>query len=165
MARTILIVEDTDLCRDIIELALMGLDDIDVRAVGSAEEALRKLDDNSICAIVTDLRLASRLDSMDGFEFIAAVRAHHLHASLPIVVISGDSHPALAQRLSGLGVDAYFGKPYSPAAVRSKLEQLIFLSGARSPGASASESDRGPQSASHNQSSVVSPPSSEHKVS
>ena len=33
--------------------------------------------------------------------------------------------PRTAARLATLGANAYFPKPYSPAAVRHKLEQLI----------------------------------------
>ena len=121
MTRTILVVEDTDLCRDVIEAALMRVPDVQVRTVGTAEEALRCLAEDDICALVTDLNLPN----MDGFELIEAVRAHPRRASLPIMVISGDSDPRTPARLAGLGANAYFSKPYSPAEVRSRLEQLI----------------------------------------
>jgi len=121
MTRTILVVEDTDLCLDALEVALMKVPDVRVRMVGTAEEALRCLAEDDICALVTDLHLPH----MDGFELIEAVRAHPRRASLPILVISGDSDPRTPARLAGLGANAYFSKPYSPAEVRSRLEQLI----------------------------------------
>jgi two-component system, chemotaxis family, chemotaxis protein CheY len=62
---------------------------------------------------------------MDGFDLIEAVRANPDHATLPILVISGDSDPRTPARLTRLGANAYFPKPYSPAEVRSRLEQLI----------------------------------------
>jgi CheY-like chemotaxis protein len=62
---------------------------------------------------------------MDGFELIQAIRSEPRCVSLPILVVSGDSDPRTAARLATLGANAYFPKPYSPAAVRHRLEQLI----------------------------------------
>jgi two-component system, chemotaxis family, chemotaxis protein CheY len=119
--RTVLIVEDTDLCSEALEVALTCVPGVEVRAVTTAEEALRCLGDSAICALVTDLHLPS----MSGFDLIEAVRSGPRCPPLPILVISGDSDPRTPSRLTGLGVSAYFPKPYSPAEVRSKLEQLI----------------------------------------
>jgi CheY-like chemotaxis protein len=44
---------------------------------------------------------------------------------LPIIVVSGDTDPRTPERLASIGVDAFFPKPYSPAQVRLKLEQLL----------------------------------------
>ena len=60
---------------------------------------------------------------MDGFELIDRVRANQVHADLPIVVVTG-STVHISDRLRGRGVNAIFPKPYSPAVVREKLEQL-----------------------------------------
>jgi len=121
MPRTVLIVEDTDICRDALEVALMRMAGVDVRVVATAEEALKQLAGDSVCALVTDLHLPS----MDGFALIEAVRSDPHHSSLPILVISGDTDPRTPERLAGLGANAYFPKPYSPAEVRVRLEQLI----------------------------------------
>ena len=121
MARTVLVVEDTELGRDALEVALMRVPDVRVRTVETAEEALRCLAEDDICALVTDLHLPH----MDGFELIETVRAQPRRSSLPILVISGDTDPRTPARLAGLGANAYFSKPYSPAEVRSRLEQLL----------------------------------------
>lgn len=121
MRRTVLIVEDADLCRDALELALMGIPELTLKIVGTAEEALRQLSAGDISALVTDLNLPA----MDGFELIEKIRSEPARAGLPILVISGDSDPRTPARLVRLGADAYFPKPYSPAEVRSKLERLL----------------------------------------
>jgi DNA-binding response OmpR family regulator len=118
MPRTILIVEDTEPSRDMLEMALMQLPGIAIRAVGTAEEALLCLASNEITALVTDLNLPR----MDGFQLIAAVRAG---SDMPIMVISGDNDPRTLERLVTLGASAYFPKPYSPSQVRQRLEELI----------------------------------------
>jgi len=93
-----------------------------VRVAPTARQALDLLmADGGFCAVVTDLNLPA----MDGFELIQRVRSDSRTARLPIVVISGDSDPRTPERIYRLGADAYFGKPYSPAQVRRKLEQLL----------------------------------------
>jgi len=127
--RTVLIVEDSGFCQDALEVALKDLEGVRVWAVTSAEAALARIKVDDVCAIVTDLHLASRgglhPDHMDGFELIAAVRSRPNHTTLPILVISGDTDPVTPLRLKQLGADAFFAKPFSPLAVRQKLEQLI----------------------------------------
>jgi two-component system chemotaxis response regulator CheY len=121
MTRTVLVVEDAELCRDTLEVALLKIPNLSVHSVTSAEEALQWLASKDICALVTDLRLPR----MDGYELIETIRSEPERSSLPILVISGDSDPEVPARVAGLGADAYFSKPYSPAAVRHKLAELL----------------------------------------
>ncbi len=120
--RTVLIVEDTPSCSETLEVALTNMPGIEVRSVATAEEALGQLASSDVCAIVTDLHLPS----MSGFDLIRSVRTREGGEALPILVISGDVDPRTPVRLIGMGVNAYFPKPYSPAEVRSTLEQLIY---------------------------------------
>lgn len=121
--RTVLIVEDAESCATTLEFALLGIPHIHVRVAPTARQALELLASagGQISAIVTDLNLPS----MDGFELIERVRSDTRTARLPIVVVSGDSDPRTPERIHRLGADAYFGKPYSPALVRQKVEQLL----------------------------------------
>jgi two-component system, chemotaxis family, chemotaxis protein CheY len=121
MTRTILIVEDTEPSRDVLEMALTQLPGIVVYSVATAEEALLCLASNEISALVTDLNLPR----MDGFQLIAAVRGLSHGSDMPIMVISGDNDPRTLERLVDLGATAYFPKPYSPSEVRQRLEELI----------------------------------------
>ncbi|MGI8742825.1 MAG: response regulator [Bryobacteraceae bacterium] len=123
MTRTILIVEDVDLCAATLEIALLTLPDLIVQSATSAEEAWQFLLGGGISALITDIHLPK----MDGFELIQRIRSQPRFTRLPILVISGDSDPATPGRLQSLGADAYFSKPYSPAEVRARLEQLIHV--------------------------------------
>jgi CheY-like chemotaxis protein len=72
-------------------------------------------------AVVTDLQLPF----LDGFEFIAAVRADKRYLRLPIVVVTGNNDPESRNRVRQLGADAFFTKPYSPLEIRQTLEGLL----------------------------------------
>jgi DNA-binding response OmpR family regulator len=121
MKRLVLIVEDVESCRDTLEVALMELPDLAVQSVTSGEEALEWLAANEVCALVTDLHLPH----MDGCELIEAIRFELKRSSMPILVISGDGDPFTPDKVTRLGANAYFAKPFSPAEVRHKLAELI----------------------------------------
>ncbi len=71
--------------------------------------------------MVTDLNMPR----MDGYELIRRVRADQRLSGMPIIVVSADTDPMTPQRIAALGVEAFFSKPFSPALVRRKLEQLL----------------------------------------
>ena len=120
---TILIVEDATTWATTLEMAFLAIPDIAVTVLPTAQEALRLLAsaDCSVSAVVTDLNMPR----MDGFEFIERIRAEPRHRRLPIIVVSGDTDPGTPERLASIGANAFFPKPYSPAQVRLKLEQLL----------------------------------------
>ena len=120
--RGVLIVEDSENSAAMLEIAFSGIPHVSVVLVRSAVEALRILNNGmGIQAIVTDLNMPN----MDGYEFIRRVRSDRKLAALPIMVISADTDPATPHRIAALGVDAFFPKPFSPAQVRWKLEQIL----------------------------------------
>jgi DNA-binding response OmpR family regulator len=127
--RTVLIVEDSDTSADTLEIALLSLPDVRIMHAGTGRIAWRLIQNERVAAIITDLHLPH----MDGFELIERVRAANGAAHLPIIVISGDSDPGTPERVRRLGADAYFAKPYSPAAVRGMLERLLHENSSPSP--------------------------------
>ncbi len=123
MASTVLIVDDSESCRAMLEVALHGLPGVELRTASDGREALAAIAccGESLRVLVTDLQLPR----MDGFELIAAVRALPGRSSLPVIVISGDCHPSTPERLRLLAVNHHIVKPYSPAAVRRILERYL----------------------------------------
>jgi len=121
--RNILIVEDSENSAATIEIALLGIPGLSVLRAPSGLEALRILREPGcdVQAIITDLNMPR----MDGFELIQQVRADGRTAAVPIIVVSADTDPATPERVARMKVDAFFAKPFSPAQVRRKLEQLL----------------------------------------
>ena len=121
--KLVLIVEDNETCAETLQIALESIPGIETRIIHTPRAALAALRESTfeIAAIVTDLHMPQT----DGFDLIRQFRGEPRFAGLPILLISGDSDPRLPQRALSQGADAFFGKPYSPAAVRRKLEQLL----------------------------------------
>lgn len=119
--RRILVIDDSEDCAATLEIALGSIAGWVVRATSTAEQALEALEAGNVAAIITDLHLPA----MDGLELVRRVSADRRWAGIPILVISGDSDPATPQRARQAGAAAFFAKPYSPVAVRQKIEELI----------------------------------------
>jgi CheY-like chemotaxis protein len=47
------------------------------------------------------------------------------HASTPLLVISAAADPHAGERALEAGADAFFAKPFSPALLRNKLQELM----------------------------------------
>jgi CheY-like chemotaxis protein len=128
MPKLVLIVEDSETCAETLQIALESIPGVEVRSIHSSGAAIAYLNDrdSEIAAIVTDLNLAKTTGlPEDGLDLIRQLRAEPRFARLPILLISGDSDPRLSERALAQGADAFFPKPYSPSAVRRKLEQLL----------------------------------------
>jgi CheY-like chemotaxis protein len=121
MSRLALIVDDSETCAETLQIALERIEGLEVRVVRSPRAAIAMLRDAEIAAIITDLHMPQS----DGLDLIRQLRAKPRFAALPILLISGDSDPSLPARALANGADAFFAKPYSPAEVRRKLEQLL----------------------------------------
>jgi two-component system chemotaxis response regulator CheY len=121
--RAVLIVEDAETCASTLEIIFSSIRGLKILTADSGERAWALLENSheDIRALVTDLHRPG----MDGFELIDRVRTNRLHAGMPIVVITGSTDPHVSDHLRQRGVNAVFAKPYSPALVREKLEQLL----------------------------------------
>jgi len=122
-SRAVLIVEDSENSAATLEIAFLAIPGLSVLLASSAFEALRILrrPDIAVQAVVTDLNMPR----MDGFEMIRRIREDQGLSSTPIIVVSADTDPTTPERVAQLGVSAFFPKPYSPAQVRRKLEQIL----------------------------------------
>jgi DNA-binding response OmpR family regulator len=119
--RLVVVIDDSQECAATIEIALGAIPGLMVSVAESAEHALGMLKGGNVVAVVTDLHLPG----MNGLDLIASIRGDARWAGIPIFVISGDTDPATPERVRIAGATAFFPKPYSPLAVRHRLEELI----------------------------------------
>jgi DNA-binding response OmpR family regulator len=119
-APRVLVVEDEPEMRDLLADNL-ELEGYRVAAVGSAEEALLRIDRHSFALILLDVMLPQA----SGFELCRAVRARD--ARIPIIMLTARTDES--DRVLGLdlGADDYVSKPFSVrellARVRSQLRR------------------------------------------
>ena len=121
MMRTILIVEDNEDCRKILELSLARIPGALVRAVATAEEALPHLLSGEVGALVTDLGLPQ----MNGYELIELFRTQSGCSKVPVIIVTADISPDAQTRAAASGANAFFTKPFYPSEIRQGLLSLI----------------------------------------
>ncbi|HEX9083243.1 MAG TPA: response regulator, partial [Gemmatimonadaceae bacterium] len=84
--KNLLVVEDNETQRQSI-VELIAHDDVDITAVGSAEEALGKLHERHFDCMVLDLGLRS--GDMGGFDLLEKVKSDPDNHDLPIIIYTG----------------------------------------------------------------------------
>jgi DNA-binding NtrC family response regulator len=79
-----------------------------VRAVDSAEEGLKLLEQEDFFMVISD----ARLGNMSGYEFLEKAKARWPH--LPILIITAYATPRLAVEAIKAGAIDYLAKPFAP---------------------------------------------------
>src|SRR5256714_1136528 len=103
----LLVVDDEKNMRLSLE-AVMADEGYEVRAVDSAEQALRLLEQEDFFMIITD----ARLNGMSGYEFLGQLK--HKWPSLPVLMITAFATPKLAVEAIKAGAIDYLAKPFAP---------------------------------------------------
>ena len=104
MRKTLLIVEDTDLSRDL--LVQIFEDSYELEVASDGETALEIVSARMPDLILMDIGLPGRLD---GLEAVRAIRARA--ASVPIIAVSSRVMPGDRERALDAGCDDFVAKP------------------------------------------------------
>lgn len=123
---TVLVVDDSINVRRLLVLTLEKAG-YQVAQAKDGQDALDKLAAGlQVQAVICDIEMPR----LDGYGFLARVKAIPDLQQLPIAMLtsrSGDKHRQLAMNL---GATAYFSKPYNEQALLQTLEKLVGLVGA-----------------------------------
>ena len=95
-----------------------------VQQAKDGQEAMEKLQDGlAIAGVICDIEMPR----LDGYGFLAQVRAQQRFRSLPIMMLtsrSGDKHRQMA---FSLGASAYFSKPFQEQELLQTLKSFLDL--------------------------------------
>lgn len=119
----VLLVDDAEDCLATLDVALADMDGVALRPFRSAEDALECLGRQAVAAVVTDIQLPN----MNGLDLVRQIRRMPSGRNVAIIVLSAGPDPGTPGNAMKAGADAFFAKPFSPLAVRRKLEELIHV--------------------------------------
>jgi len=119
----VLVVEDEPDGQEVVR-GILDYFNIAADTVGTAEDAIHLLNQNSYNAAVIDLALPG----MDGMELVAAIRDSRNTASLPCIAVTAFHTSAVKQQALEAGFNAYLPKPIDDVAFVSALDRLISAS-------------------------------------
>ncbi len=121
MAEKILVVEDEQSIRTIVEYALRDAG-FEVVSAARGDDALTMVDDGGIDLVVLDIMLPG----VDGLEVCKRVRADH---TMPIIMLSARSEELDKVLGLELGADDYVTKPFSPRELVSRVKANLRRAG------------------------------------
>jgi len=118
---TVLIVDDDGGIREILHRLIVR--DFGAYVVEAADGlvALQRLVSDPVDLVILDLVMPG----MSGIETLAAIRRSPAYATVPVVVLSGQSDESRVIQASRLGIMAFLAKPFTIASLRERLSPLI----------------------------------------
>lgn len=122
--RELLVVEDNELNREILEEILMP--DYVVLQAENGKEGLELLRQRGtkISLVLLDIQMPV----MNGYEFLDAVRQEVRFSNIPIIVMTASGEASEEIRCLESGASDFVSKPYNPEIILRRVESMIRLS-------------------------------------
>ena len=123
MAYTIMIVDDSQTIRNVLERTL-AMTKLPVDAVIQAingRDALEKLKDKWVDIVFTDIHMPE----MSGMELVDAMSADAELSDIPVVVVSTEGSATRIEELRQKGIKGYLRKPFTPENIRDIITRTL----------------------------------------
>jgi two-component system chemotaxis response regulator CheY len=120
MAKTILIVDDSESIREVVSFTLEN-EGYTVLIAVDGTDALRFLNGQNIDLIITDLHMPE----MDGITLIKEVRNMPDYQRIPILFLTTESQAAKKMEAKDAGATGWIIKPFVPAKLIAALSKVL----------------------------------------
>lgn len=120
MAKTILIVDDSDSIREVVRFTLEN-EGYSVLVGVDGKDALKHLNGQAIDLVITDLHMPE----MDGIELIKHIRAMPEYERVPILFLTTESQTSKKMEAKDAGATGWIIKPFVPAKLISAINKVI----------------------------------------
>jgi len=120
MAKTILIVDDASMIRNIASKTAQEVG-YNVVTAEDGLDGLQKLEEQDIDFIFSDINMPQ----MGGMEMVEEIRKNPKYEFLPIVMLTTEKKEELKKRGKELGVKAWLVKPFNKNKFLIALEKLL----------------------------------------
>ena len=114
----ILVVDDSNMLRDMLKFALQDGGYTDVTEAADGEEGLRKAQESQYDLVITDINMPK----MNGFELVKALRQKESYAKSPLIVLTTEQSDVMKAKGREAGATGWIIKPFVP-------EQLLQVVG------------------------------------
>ena len=124
MKGTVIVVDDSEMIRNIISKALIDEYNVVEASDGRmAIEEVRKYKDTDLLCVLLDLRMPR----YDGFVLLEYFKTYNLADRIPVFIISGDDAKDTIERAFTYKVVDMLNKPFSPESIKAAVEKAINL--------------------------------------
>jgi len=119
-AKTVLVVEDSDPTRRLIEMCLT-MDGLNVVHCADGESGLGMARDLLPDVIMLDIALPG----IDGWEVLEQLRGESATSAIPVLVATAHDSDTFRNRAQTATADAFLGKPFNLADLRAAIDELL----------------------------------------
>ena len=120
MAKTILIVDDSESIREVVSFTLEN-EGYKVLVGVDGKDALKFLDGTEIDLVITDLHMPV----MDGIDLIKEIRGMEKYQRIPILFLTTESQAAKKMEAKEAGATGWIIKPFVPAKLIAAINKVI----------------------------------------
>ncbi len=120
MAKTILSVDDSASMRQLVSLTLKTAG-YDVLEAADGAEGLDKALAATVSLVITD----QNMPRMDGLALVRALRALPQYRSVPILILTTESSPAMKAQGRAAGATGWVVKPFDPRKLIEVVRKVI----------------------------------------
>lgn len=119
--RKILIVDDEEHLRELVQACLEDLAGWKTLTVASGEDCLGILQTESVHAILLDVSMPG----MDGIAVSQQLQKHPLTQSIPVILLTAKVLPSDRARFAQLGIAGIIAKPIQPATLIAEITEIL----------------------------------------
>ncbi len=117
----VLIADDEPAIRTVLRRVLMRHFPVDITEAENGLDALERLSQEPYSLVILDVNMPV----MTGTEALRALRRHPQTATLPVIMMTGNTDESLVRQIMTLGVSDYVIKPVRPAFVVERVARLM----------------------------------------
>ncbi|AOT08035.1 MULTISPECIES: response regulator [Pseudoalteromonas] len=122
MSKTILVVDDSDSLRQVVNIALTGAG-FNVVEARDGKDALTKLNGNKIHLIISDVNMPN----MNGIEFVKQAKQLPQYKFTPVIMLTTENQQSMMEEGKKAGAKAWMVKPFKPAQMLQAVSKLLMM--------------------------------------
>ncbi|SRR5258706_11641003 len=120
MSKTILIADDSESIRELVQLTLQSAGYLVLKSV-DGEDALTNLNGQPIDLVITDLNMPK----MDGITLIREIRKKENYETLPVLLLTTESQAAKKEEAKAAGATGWIVKPFVQDKLLAVIQKVI----------------------------------------
>lgn len=121
MTRRILIVDDEQDIRDVVQASLEDFAGWETVTAQSGMEGLHKARTESLDAILLDVSMPD----LDGFQFFEQFQKNAGASAIPVILLTAKVLPSDRRRFAQMGVAGVITKPFNPVTVWQQVSEIL----------------------------------------
>ncbi len=120
-SKQILIVDDEERLRELVQACLEDLGGWATLTAGSGLEALKVAQTEALDAIVLDVSMPD----MDGFSVFEQLQASPATRSIPVILLTAKVLPSDRARFAQMGIAGVIAKPFDPVTISEEVAAIL----------------------------------------